>query len=789
MEQTFLALPGAKAAGYDGLTGELLKLHAPASARAMIAVYAKSAIGICEPVEFRGGALIPLAKRASAIMACENFRSVLVSSVAGKAYHKQLRNRLVPLLGKVKGDMQAGAMPGISTEAVAMAARAFRGLMVAKKQAWALTFFDVKAAYYRVLRQALVQVGDSEKAVRRLFHDLGVPSEALAELVQKFNTLGEIAQAGASDHMCHLVSDLLQGTWFRMDAGLALTATHRGVRPGDGLADVLFGFSFSAYVAAAEAALAKRGLLMEMPGCGIQPPWEGHEPASTISCCSWADDFAQLSARPRQASILLRVQQVVQCFVEQAEVAGIRLTFAPDKTATMVEVVESCDLHRVTRDSKGVFMEIISAVTSQQFRLPLVEVYKHLGGIVASSGSPAPEISYRHSLALTSLRPLKAKLFANAAVPLPVRRHLMRSLVVSRFVFGSAALDLTAGMHKRQWAQHYVALWRSLWKRSKGDPALHGYEVLRRAEAPTPPLALALARAVFLRQIVAGGPATLLHLLLCHWEAAPKASWFGLVVGDVQIVTQYVPGAGVALGTVDPLRSLLESVSVEPDWWVRHVKGAVRQVQRDLQAWAKNYQPRQSCGQERRAVAVEQFEPGSEPEVFRCPWCPSGFPLRKHLGVHMARAHGVFSPARHLAFGCVCISCLKCYHTPSRLQFHLKRSDRCLRRSCLLAPPLSLQEVREVEADEVKAKKRIKAGLWQTYSAAAPAVQAEGPMAVTADERLDMCGEDMDLATPSRLFRPCGVFLSWVDRFTAERSREGPRQGTASFWDVRPCFT
>ena len=497
-----------------------------------------------------------------------------------------------------------------------------------------------------------------------------------------------------------------------------------------------------------------------------------------------------MSARPRKACVLLRVQQVVQCFVEHAEVAGIRLTFARDKTATMVEIVEECDAQRVHHDADGPFLDVQSKVTSQHFRLPIVEVYKHLGGIVTASGSPSPEISYRHSLALTSLRPLRVKLFANTAVPLPVRRHLMRSLVVSRFVFGSAALDLTAGVHRRQWAKHYyLALWRSLWKRNKGDPALHGYEVLRRAEAPTPPLALAMARAVLLRQIAGGGPATLVRLLLCHWEATPKGSWLGLLEGDVRLVTQFVPAVGLALGQAAPVRLLLESVSQEPGWWVSQVKRAFRQVQVDLNNWAQHYQ--QGATRHASVGNTSALDSGPPPstEPFRCPWCPSAFPLRKHLGVHMARAHGVFSPARHLAFGSVCISCLKCYHIPSRLQFHLKRSDHCLRRVCLLAPHLSVAEMREVEAAEVKAKRRIKSGQWQTYSATTPAVQAEGPSAITADERLDLCGEGLDLATLARLFRPCPVFLSWVDRYIAERSHEGPRQETTSFWDARPGFT
>ena len=95
--------------------GELLRVHVPASARILVPLFAKASLGLYEPIEWRGGAPVPLAKRAAAALSCDRFRSILISSLPGKVYHRQLRTLLMPALQKVRGDTQAGAVPGIST--------------------------------------------------------------------------------------------------------------------------------------------------------------------------------------------------------------------------------------------------------------------------------------------------------------------------------------------------------------------------------------------------------------------------------------------------------------------------------------------------------------------------------------------------------------------------------------------------------------------------------------------------------------------------------------------------
>ncbi|CAE7556418.1 unnamed protein product, partial [Symbiodinium sp. CCMP2456] len=734
VEQTLCGLPFGKAAGYDKITGELLRVHAPSSARLLTPLYAKAALGLYEPIEFRGGALIPLAKRAAASMTCEKFRSVLVSSLPGKIYHRQLRTMLLPALQRVRGDTQAGAIPGISTEAIAMVARSFRDIMSHRRQAWALTFFDVRAAYYRVIRQVLLEVGDTEKALRRLMHDLGVPHEAFHELLSRLTAIGAVTAGGTSEHLRGILSDALQGTWFRLDLGSALTITHRGVRPGDSLADVLFAFTFSAYVASTDRALEQAGLSTAMPDCGTPSLWSALTPPPLLGCGSWADDFVQMTAHSCPSSIASRVTRIVGVFAEQAESVGIQLTFAPDKTATMLSHVEG-QVPPVSRDDEGLFLSVCSSVTGMIYRLPIVDAYRHLGGIATTSGTPVPEIGYRHSLAMLAVRPLRSRLYSAYGIPLEIRRNLLRSLAVSRYIFGSAALPLHTAIHRRLWSKHYVALWRHLWRRGQGEHYRHCFAVLGPAGAPPPPLALAMSRAVLLRQITAHGPATLQQLLHVQRQESPKTAWLGSVQRDIEHVAQYVPAARTLLGTQDPVRSLVEAISDDNGWWVRQIKAANKLAVSDMVKWV-------------------QARPGPSPEA--------------NMAGNIA-GDGTDTPG------------------PSfQHQAHLKHNDECLLQSCLRVPHMPISEVREVESAEVHQAKCIRRGAWEAFSAALPTQQCQGPKVLTAEERITLLGEDLDLGLLSRLFRPDPTFLSWVISFIQGRSKEGPKGYAASFWDVRP---
>ncbi|CAE7233843.1 unnamed protein product [Symbiodinium necroappetens] len=662
VEQSVLGLKHGKACGQDGLTAELLKVHSSGAARALLPVFVKGILGVQEPLEFRGGALMPLAKKASAAFDCTKFRAILLSCVPSKMLHKHIRTCLSAHL--CPQDLQAGVLPGVSTEVISLAA----------------------------------------KALLELFHRLRLPPASLSELRAHLESLATVSNSGCGEHLQRVATDVLQGTWFRLDKDAALTLTHCGTRPGDGLADLFFGFAFSAYLRAADEALLAAGLATPMPAPSGTEPWELSVPG-TISCGSWADDFVHMHSQPAVAGLGRAIQKVTQVYVEQADSIGMELTFARDKTAALVatrfqEKDEVWPQHPTGMPS---LLEVTSAISGITHGLPVVSAYCHLGGIVTATLTPAPDIGLRHALAANGVRSLGRRLFSAQKIPLPTRRALLRSLVLSKFVFGSSTIRFGAALHFRTWARHYVALWRALIPRTRDARQPHAYTVLRTAAAPSPPLALASARSVLLRQLATNGPHTLLRLLWVQWEADPAGSWLGSIAGDVSHASLYLPAARVLQASPCPLKALIEAVWDDPGWWTRQLKKATKLWLADLESWASQPAPVPEPAANQTAPPAESSDIG---QFFPCEFCGALFPLRKHLTVHLARRHDVISPTRLLASGPTCVACLRHYHTVARLQNHLKRSGACLHRSACLFPPLTIDEVREVESQD-KNKLRV----------------------------------------------------------------------------------
>ena len=218
-EQQLHATKYGKASGPDAVTAELLRVSVPQTAAFLFPVCLKAALQVQEPVEWRGGALMCLAKRAAAAYECRAFRSILIASVVSKAQHRLLRSKLMPSFRDYKTVLQSGQMAGTGVDSLSLLVRTYQLRAQQSRCACSLTFFDVKAAFYRVIRQALIKTPDepNDKDFLAVLHDLGVPAHALPELVSHLQHMTVLAEAGVSSHLQSQVSDLFQGSWFRMD--------------------------------------------------------------------------------------------------------------------------------------------------------------------------------------------------------------------------------------------------------------------------------------------------------------------------------------------------------------------------------------------------------------------------------------------------------------------------------------------------------------------------------------------------------------------------------------------
>ena len=227
IEQDVSRLRNGKAAGPDLITADLLKLNVPNSSRRLLPIFTKAALACREPIVFKGGCLITLAKKAHASLQCADFRSIILSSVPGKLFHRSLRRRLLQPLSEIAFPLQAGALPGASPEILALYLTAFQRWAQSTRQCWAVTFFDVKQAYYRTLRQLVVDC-DSDAGLCQVLYDLGLPKQALGELRDLLHRVASTSPLAGHEHLTAMLRDLLTATWFKFEAS-ALKALDQAI--------------------------------------------------------------------------------------------------------------------------------------------------------------------------------------------------------------------------------------------------------------------------------------------------------------------------------------------------------------------------------------------------------------------------------------------------------------------------------------------------------------------------------------------------------------------------------
>ncbi|CAE7879821.1 unnamed protein product, partial [Symbiodinium necroappetens] len=425
LEQQLLRAQYGKACGPDGLTAEVFRLSAPHVAKLLFPICLKASLSLREPSEWRGGSLHCLAKKAQAALECSGYRSILMASVAGKAHHRILRNKLMPHFGAHRAALQFGQVAGVGVEAVAHIVRTYQVLMLGRRRVCATTFYDVKTAFYQVIRQALLPgtAGHTDARILELLHGWGVPEEALGELIIHLQNIAALPTACDDEHLCAQIADLFRGSWFRLDGADPLLVTYKGTRPGDPLADLLFGFLFSAYVKSSERALADAGLATHVPqaACGATTIF-GHA-CQEIGCMAWADDFAHLQSALDVVALCEQVQRATSLLATRATAHGMQLTFAVDKSAVLFCSASSRAPNQyLTADPDGQLgLHIWDAILQRSFFLPVVDSYRHLGTIAVANARPGPEIAFRLSKAQATLIPLRRRLFSNSDIPLQTR--------------------------------------------------------------------------------------------------------------------------------------------------------------------------------------------------------------------------------------------------------------------------------------------------------------------------------------------------------------------------------
>ena len=284
---------------------------------------------------------------------------------------------------------------------------------------------------------------------------------------------------------------------------------------------------------------------------------------------------------------------------------------------------------------------------------------------------------------------------------------------------------------------------------------------------------------MLLSKLVKAGPSLLGFLLYAHWRQLPRTAWLSQLEGDFKVVATFVPEIRGFLSASDPVTSILDSLTEQPDWWPKQVRKACQVFHEDIERWHAHGRTATPA----LPTAVDNVE-----RPFVCHICSAAFRLRKHLGVHLARAHGVISPARHYAPVEHCLACLRFYGQVTRVQMHLKHKHSCLLRCAHLFPPMDIHAVRQAERSDVDSKRKLRKGAWKEYVPPQHVTSIYGPPLPTRQERLAE-EEDTVLSDLKPFYVPPPAVIAWITEYIDGTSKEGPRPIAASFWCTRPSFT
>ena len=223
VEADILGLRRGKAAGPDGNTGELLRVCPGQAARHFLGLHLKSTLALREPVEYKGGALMTLAKQTATVFQCDKHRSILLSSVPGKIFHRGIRTRLTPALLAVCPDLHGGVRGHVGVDTISLAVKCFQSHVHHQGELPALVFYDVRAAYYQVLRETLTGDALDDRVVLSLFNRLGVPPSAYPELRKALESIASLADCCDSEHSVALATlGFLEAPFWEADLGSSI---------------------------------------------------------------------------------------------------------------------------------------------------------------------------------------------------------------------------------------------------------------------------------------------------------------------------------------------------------------------------------------------------------------------------------------------------------------------------------------------------------------------------------------------------------------------------------------
>ena len=156
-----------------------------------------------------------------------------------------------------------------------------------------------------MVRQLAATLSNSDEDICRMLRYFDIPPAHLQGLLDELRQGSECRVSEVPPQLESLVAELLSGTWFMTASKRGLCESLAGSRPGDGLADIVFGFIFKRVMARVVDMVSDFDLTVDPPIDLPCPPF--------IEVV-WADDLA-FSAIHQDAAKLIQIMEVCTALI------------------------------------------------------------------------------------------------------------------------------------------------------------------------------------------------------------------------------------------------------------------------------------------------------------------------------------------------------------------------------------------------------------------------------------------------------------------------------------------
>ena len=715
-----------KVPGPGQLPVDILKCGGIEIAKILTPLFVKASWHMREPLSWKGGILIPLFKGKGSPTEPSAYRSIFLSDICAKVHHAHVRNELTDAWCRDNELIQMGGRKGCSTDVAHHFLHAHLSWARSRNVSCGTLFVDLQSAFYSILRSSLFPGEFHDDTICYAMKQLGITPVDWQDIRQCVSL--DNATNGLESHSEGILRDMFSGTHFTMHGVKDKTATTKGTRPGDPVADILFNMAFKLVVLDAR---------LKIKAATQMPCFGSPKPADDITCpvpiadrgfaeITFVDDIAYAIHSNDAENLVSCLQITASCLHDAAASRGLGINYQAGKTEAILKLAgigSKAVRHKVWHECGGL-LPVVTETATQQLRV--VHSYKHLGSFVQDHAVVQKDVRHRISQARKAYGQLSKPFYCKRNVNEQTKSSVFSSLVMSR---------LTYNVHTWSWiTDHDIDCWENGVKAQVAALA-------RNKIRPLPPFQFSTAELCAL--VGLNAPTDLMHANRLRYVRraignAPGALWTLLI--DNQHSNSWIPHLirsfewlrlHLRPGTIPEcceVSDMLQVVALDSRW-NGHVRSALKSCLQFNQARAQGkLWTGRICRQIERFAEISIPRDECPNKRWKCNLCCDTFDSKKALSVHARRKHQYRTILKYFVLGDECLACGKKFFSRCRLLAHVGHSHQCKDSYLACFVPASEEDVQQVEQEEREQARALKQQGWHPTKAFLPMTRVHGPM-------------------------------------------------------------